>query len=151
MSFNLAELSTATVNDVTFDVEIEHPVKGPTGLVVQVIGSHSEKLRVLQERRVNEALKRNFGGKAKDKSSITVADGKKIAAEKLAAATVRWFEKEDQGVGKKAKITEGFPWGESRLMLSEEEALKLYSDPAFEWLTEQVLEAVDELENFMKS
>lgn len=149
---NLADLSTANVNDVTFDVDIVHPVQGATGLVVQVIGSHNENVRKLAERRVNEALKRDYGSRNKNKPQVTLADGQKAVAEKLAAATVRWFEKEGgDKPGSKPKITEGFPWNDGRLLFSTEEAEKLYSDPTYEWLTDQVLEAVDNLENFMKS
>ena len=150
-NMNLADLSTTKVNDATFDVDLVHPVLGPTGMVVRVIGSHSDKLKKLHERGVNEALKRTFESKRGKVTQMTLADGRKAVAEKLAAATVDWFEKElDVSVGQKPKITKGFEFGDSRLQFSEEEALKLYSDPSFEWLTDQVLEAVDELANFMK-
>jgi hypothetical protein len=151
MSFNLAELNTATVDDVTFDVELEHPVKGPTGLVIQVIGSHSEKVRALRNRQTNELISQNFEASRTKKSTLTVETGTKRNAKLLAAATVGWFERSEAAVGAKPKIEPGLPFGDGRLMFSTEEAEKLYADPGFEWLTKQVDEAVSELSNFMRA
>lgn len=149
---NLADLGTHTVDDVTFDVELEHPVKGATGLVIQVIGLHSEKVRSLRDRQANEMLKQNFAAQRSAKNAPTVEVATKRNATLLAAATVGWFSKEGgDKPGQKPKITQGLPWGETRLQFSEEEAVKLYSDPAYEWLTKQVDDAVGELANFMKS
>jgi hypothetical protein len=152
MSFDLAELSNAKVDDVTFDVAIEHPVKGPTPIVIQVIGLHSEKVRALRDQMANASLKENFEAQRKGKPpKVTVAEATNRNASLLAAATVGWFTQEDQGVGKKPLIEQGVPWNGGRLQFSEEEAAKLYSDPAYDWLTKQVDDAVGELANFMKS
>ncbi len=150
--FNLADLSSATVDDVTFDVELSHPVKGPTDLVIQVVGLHSEKVRSLRDAQANEMLKQNFEAQRKGKAvAVTVEAGAKRNAKLLAAATVAWFSREAAAVGGKPKIEQGLPWGETRLQFSAEEAERLYSDPAYDWLTAQVDEAVGELANFMKS
>lgn len=153
MTLNLAELSTAKVNDVTFDVELEHPIAGATGMVVRVIGLHSEKVRALRDAQANEMLKQNFEAQRKGKAvSMTVEGSSKRNAKLLAHATVGWFTKEGgDKPGSKAKFEEGFPWDDGRLMFSTEEAEKLYADPTYDWLTKQVDEAVAELANFMKA
>lgn len=154
MSFNLAELGTGKVDDVTFDVEIEHPVAGRTPFVVQVIGLHSQKLRTMRDRMANQSLKESFEAQRKGRAKApTVDEATRRNAQLLAAATVGWFERElNPEPGKKAKITQGLPWDDGRrLEFSEDEAERLYSNPEYEWLTKQVDDAVGELANFMKS
>ena len=150
--FNLADLSTATVDEATFDVELVHPVKGPTDLVIQVIGLHAAKVRSLRDAQANDMLRQNFEAQRKGKSvPLTVEAGAKRNAKLLAAATVGWFSREEAKAAAKPKIEQGMPFGETRLLFSVEEAERLYSDPAYDWLTAQVDEAVGELANFMKS
>jgi hypothetical protein len=150
---NLADLSTAKVSDVTFDVELKHPVTGaPLGLVAQIVGFHSDKVRPVVERQSNAALKTAFEIKRKAGDAITVDKTRRENAEKLAAATVDWFEREmDAPLGQKPKVTKGWQFGDDRLQFSESAAIQLYSDPAFAWLYAQIAEAADDIANFMKS
>jgi hypothetical protein len=149
---NLADLSTAKISEVTFDVEIEHPVIGKTDMVVQIVGYHSPKVRAVTDRQSNAALKTAFELKRKSGDAITVDRNRRENAEKLAAATVAWFEKKPSDTpGGKPKIEQGFQFGDERLQFSEAAAIDLYSNPDFAWLYQQVHEAADELANFMKS
>lgn len=151
MTFNLADLNAATASETTFDLELKHPTTdAPLGMFVQIIGSQSEKVRSVSNRQSNALIKDNFaaqrGGKA---PSITVETSQKRQAELAAAATVGWYSQEPAKAGEKPKREDGLPFGDKRLTFSEDEAVRLYSDPAYQWLVKQVDDAVGDLANFL--
>lgn len=151
MTINLADLNAATASETIFDLELKHPTTdAPLGLFIQIIGSQSEKVRAISNRQSNAIIKDNFkaqrGGK---EPAITVETSQKRSAELAAAATVGWYAQEPAKPGEKPKREDGLPFGEKRLMFSEEEAVRLYSDPAYAWLAKQVDDAVGDLANFL--
>ena len=57
---------------------------------------------------------------------------------------------EDFAEMKDGKRVEGFPFGKDRLLFSSDEAEKLYDNPGYAWLRQQLDESVGDIGNFMK-
>jgi hypothetical protein len=110
-----------------------------------VAGSQSSEVRKLLASRRNDALKKNFEAqRGEEPAPTTVDELDQATAEILAAATIGWFEKKGKGT------EPGLPFGDTRLMFSREEALKLYLNPGYKWLADQVDKAVYDVGNFIK-
>jgi hypothetical protein len=152
MSINLADLNATAASEAVFDLELKHPTTdAPLGLFIQVVGQNSERFQKLAKQQGNELLKQGFATQRGKSANITVESQERRSAELLARATVGWFEQEQTVIGKQPKKIDGLPFGETRLMFSEDAAIQLYSDPAYSWLLKQVDDAVSDLANFMKS
>ena len=153
MSVNLADLNAAAASETIFDLELKHPTTdAPLGLFIQVLGSQSDRVRAVANKQSNALINESFTAQRRGKNApITVETSQLRAAELAAAATVGWYEQQPAKAGEKPKREEGLPFGEKRLMFSEEEAVRLYSDPAYSWLAKQVDEAVGDLSNFLTS
>lgn len=147
MSVNLAALDTAVASEIPFEFELKGPTGDKLGLFVQVRGRDCEAVRAVNSRRRNQALKKNFEaqrGAEVEAGDLIAEEIDQATAELLAAATVGWYEKKG-----KAK-EDGFPFGDTRLMFSQEEAAKLYMNPGFKWLADQVDKAAYNVGNFIK-
>lgn len=151
MTINLADLNAAAASETVFDLELRHPTTdAPLGLFIQVLGSQSEKVRAVSNRQSNAIIKDNFKSQRAGKEpAITVETSQKRQAELAAAATVGWYSQEPAKAGEKPKREDGLPFGDKRLIFSEDEAVRLYNDPAYSWLVKQVDDAVGDLANFL--
>lgn len=151
MTINLADLNATKPSELTFDLELLHPVTDePLGLFIQVVGSSSERVRKLRDEQVNELLKADFEKQRNKGKAPTIDVAVKKNAKLSARATVGWYEQQPVTVGEKPKKIDGLPFGDTRIEFSEDAAIQLYSDPAYDWLYQQVDKAVGDLSNFMK-
>jgi len=123
VSFNFEE---------AFDLEILHPVNGEkTGLVVQVASYRSERVKRVQRRLGNAAIRE---GKKNPKKVGTVEEIEERTNEIVAAAIVGW------------NMTKG---GEP-VPCTPEKIIEIVSDPRYFFIAEQVDKAADEDANFTK-
>lgn len=134
MSFDLSKFDTATLANNGAPV----PLVSPLGDVIigtdekpvtfYIYGQDSKKFRDA----INEIRRRNVGKKAKVK---TPDEEDAEAIERLADLTAGWSNNFD---------LDGHAFEYSR-----ENAIKLYSDPRFQWLYEQINRAVMNRANFL--
>jgi len=134
-SFDLASLDTIAACNKPFDVEIVHPVtQEKTGVVFQVVGKDSDVYRAKIKAIANENMTREAMLSRRGKTDIPNIDkleAKNIDA--LVAATVGWSNVELDGVP---------------LELTPANARTVYA--RILPVREQVLEAINDLENFMR-
>lgn len=139
MAFDLSTLDSKAASEAGTTIEIISPATGEPLLddgepvTITIIGIDSAKLRgiarKLNDRRMTDIRK----GKNADFDS-EVADEEK--AKLYAAATIEW---------------EGIALDGSVLECSERNAKKLYSDPRFPWLVEQIDKAIADRQRFFKT
>lgn len=154
MSINLSQLDAAAASETVFDLELLHPTNDePLGLFVQIVGVYSKDFQTAKRAQANELLKKDFETKrgGKNAKPPTTEDVERRSAKLLASATRGWFSVERATKnGEKDKIEQGMPFGDTRLMFSLDEAERLYGNPGYEWLSNQVDKAVGALENFLR-
>lgn len=154
MAFDLNALDVATPSEKPFDLEILDPFTDkPTGLFIQVLGEGSTVYREFNRRASNEAIKRNFElqRKAKDIKAPTVEEMEGRASKLLAACTVGWFTKTPgEKIDDPAKIEKAIKVDGQVLEFSPEHAERIYDDPRFIKIREQVDKAITDLGNFTK-
>lgn len=115
-----------------FDLEILHPVTGEkTGLIVQVASYRSERVKRVQRRLGNAAIRES---KKNPKKVGTVEEVEERTNEIVAAAIVGW------------NMTKG---GEP-VPCTSEKIIEIVSDPRYFFIAEQVDKAADEDANFTK-
>lgn len=115
-----------------FDLEILHPVTGEkTGLVVQVASYRSERVKRVQRRLGNAAIRE---GKKNPKKVGTVEEIEERTNEIVAAAIVGW------------NMTKG----SDPVPCTPEKIIEIVSDPRYFFIAEQVDKAADEDANFTK-
>ena len=133
-SFDLASLDTIAACNKPFDVEIVHPVtQEKTGVVFQVVGKDSDVYRAKIKAIANENMTREAMLSRRGKTDIPNIDkleAKNIDA--LVAATVGWSNAELDG---------------APIEFSPANARTIYT--RILPVREQVLEAINDLENFM--
>lgn len=137
--FDFGELDTKSVADVGTVVHLEHPGTGDplfdeagNAITITVLGSDSEKLRKL----VRQQADKRFERIRKQQGAVTSEAIESDAVARLVAATVAW-----SGVKLDGEVLE----------CNEKNARKLYGDPRFPWLAEQVEKAVEDRKRFFKS
>lgn len=155
MTINFADLNTATKSEgVVFDLELLHPqTEEPTGLFVKLVSNQTEEYRRTQVELTNDVLKRSFEAQRKGKGAKppTVDEGERRTVKLLVTATVGWYElQRSDKPGVADKMIEGLPFGDERLMFSKDEAERIFGNPGYEWVRNQVDAAVGDLANFMK-
>jgi hypothetical protein len=146
-AFDLASLDTATPCEEGAEIEIKHPVTGEgTGLLITVYGKDSETFRDYTKAKTNARLRQaNLDarrGKQPPVSTVEEADAEN--ADLLAHCVKSWRTR----VGKEYEDT----WmiaGE-KLPCNKPNALKVFSDPRFRVVYDQVNEAIADLSNFIK-
>lgn len=139
MAFDLSTLDSKAASEAGTTIEIISPATGEPLLddgkpvAITIIGIDSAKLRgiarKLNDRRMTDIRK----GKNADFDS-EVADEEK--AKLYAAATIAW---------------EGIALDGSVLECNDRNAKKLYSDPRFPWLVEQIDKAIADRQRFFKT
>src|ERR1041384_2231220 len=121
VSFNFEE---------AFDLEILHPTSGEkTGLIVQVVSYRSERVKRVQRKLGNAAIRE---GKKNPKKVGTVEEIEERKNEIFAAAIVGW------NMTKSGQPVPSTP----------DEIIKIVSDPRYFFIAEQVDKAADEDANF---
>jgi hypothetical protein len=116
----------------TFDLDIIHPVTlQKTGLTVQVASYRSERVKRIQRRLGNQAIREN---KKNPKKVGTVEEVEERTNEIVAAAIVSW---------NMTRNKEPVP-------CTPESVIGIISDPKYFFIAEQVDKAADEDSNFMK-
>ncbi len=126
------EQETAFNFEDAFDLEILHPVTGEkTGLVIQVVSYRSERVKRVQRKLGNAAIRE---GKKNPKKVGTVEEIEERTNEIVAASIIGW------------NMTRG---GQA-VPCTPEEIVKIVSDPRYFFIAEQVDKAADEDANFTK-
>jgi hypothetical protein len=142
---DLATLNTSDACEVVHELELRHPVTDePLGLFISHKGMNAAAVQKVARTQGNEILRKQFASQRKGKEETpTIEEGSKRTAKLLAVATTGWFAMEG------GKRVEGLPFGKDRLMFSPDEAERLYDNPGYRWLRDQLDEAVGDLGNFM--
>lgn len=137
--FDFTDLDTKTAADAGTVVHLEHPGTGDplydekqNPITITVLGSDSEKVRKL----VRQQADKRFERMRRQKEGVTSAAIESDAVARMVAATVAW-----QGVKLDGQVLE----------CNEQNARKLYGDPRFPWIAEQVEKAIEDRQRFFKS
>lgn len=134
MSFDLAKFEKELSFDFeqAFPLEIRHPITGDkTGLLVEIVSYRSERVKRVQRRLANAAIREN---KKNPKKVGTVEEVEERTNEIVAASIVSWNMTRD---GAAVECT-------------PENILQIISDPRYFFIAEQVDKAADEDANFTK-
>jgi hypothetical protein len=134
---DLSTLDASTPAEEGSPVEIEHPVTGAPILnddgkpwTIYVRGEDSPSVRDMLKRQHNK-----FTERLRKRGQLGDADSaEQERVEKMQAATIRWENAPDLD-------SEPFPY-------SNANARKLYSDPRFPWVAEQVQSAMTDRKRF---
>lgn len=111
---------------------IEHPVTGEEikGMTVTVCGMDSERYQEIKQRKVQETLDQKSSRKAKKLSAKELAEA---GVRDLADLTIGWT---------------GFEFGKDEYPFTPENAFKLFTNPQYKWLVEQIDAFVSDRANF---
>lgn len=133
MTFELSVFDgTAAKFEDGFDLDILHPATGEkTGLVIKVASYRSERVKRVQRRLANAAIRE---GKKNPKKVGTVEEIEEKTNEIVAASVISW------------NLTQG---GKS-VECTPESVLKVVSNPDYFFISEQIDKAADEDANFVK-
>jgi len=141
--FDLGDLDTAKASDNGARIELVHPVtKEGVGLFFTVLGKHSHVFRDIIKERVDKRIKAAelAARRGKPAPSKTADEAESQAIELLVACTTHW----DSGEGQDYWLLRG-----EKLPFNVPNAIKVYTEIL--WIREQVDEAIDDLENFIKA
>ena len=134
MTFDIAAFDKVVSFDFDrpFELEILHPISGEkTGLVVCVCSYRSERVKRVQRRLSNTAIRE---GKKNPKKIGTVEEIEEKTNEIVAAATVSWNMTKD-----------GNP-----VDCTPESVMEIISQPKYFFISEQIDKAADEDAHFTK-
>lgn len=125
----------AVTEQTSADVEVLHPVtRVPTGAVITLAGpEHPDRKKIQFDRQ--RKLRAKFAKKGRF-DIVDPADEEDDEIEFLVGSTLGW-----KGFGKEGKPLEFSPAA----------ARDLYGRPEMRWLRQQMLAALNDLENFIKS
>jgi len=138
-SFDLASLDTIAACNVPCEIEIQHPVTmEKTGIFISVVGKDSDVYRDRIKALANENLARDAARRGKqERPDIDKMEAKSIDV--LVASTVAWRSANTPG----QVMLDG-----DALDFSPDNAHKIYN--RILPIREQVQEAINDLENFMR-
>lgn len=137
--------SLSITTEATFDLELVHPVHGPTGLFIAHKSATDPDLESYARKQANRMIADDYAAQRKGKKDVpTVENVVKRSCEYLARATVGWFSID------KGKRADGWPMDGKTVEFSHDEAVRIYSDPGFKWMRDQLDESVGDLGNFIK-
>lgn len=111
---------------------IEHPVTGDEikGMTVTVCGMDSERYQEMKRRKMQNALDEKANRKPKKLNAKDLAEA---GMRDLAELTLGWT---------------GFEFGKEDYPFTTDNAFKLYTNPSFKWLVDQIDEFVSDRANF---
>lgn len=147
-AFDLGSLDTIEACNKPVEIEIKHPVTlMPTGVFISIVGKDGDIYRGRIRAMADESLRRQALGKsAAADNSLDKLEAKNIDA--LVAATVGWRTQElDVIIGKTPESDPAITFKGERLEFSPANARRVYSELLP--VREQVVEAINELGNFM--
>jgi hypothetical protein len=136
---DLSQLDARAASEAGTVVELEHPVTGQPltddeGVItIRILGDDSAKVRAIVRRNYDARMERIQRNRNLD---LTLATTEAEVARKLAAATIAW-----RGI-----VLDGVA-----LECNEHNAYKLYSDPRFPWLVEQLTKASGDRSRFFRN
>ena len=134
--FNLASLDSVAACNKPIEVEIKNIHGQPTGFFISVLGKDSDTYRQIVRGIADENLKQQARGKGGD-ASLDKLEQRNIEA--LVAVTTGWRLGESNVV----------PLGDEELEFNPANVRKVYE--RLLPVREQVAEAVNDLENFMRA
>lgn len=123
--FDFASEQARTSDTATLNVK--HPKAGDIGVQIEIAGKDSD----LYQEEFKKYRKKLF---SQDKDEVGIAATRKLIAEFLAKITISW---------------ENVTWEEEPMECSYDNAYKLYSDPAYKWLRDQVDDFASDRGNFL--
>lgn len=139
MTFDLSTLDTKTTAEQGLVVELENPFAPEKPFVdddgvpysITILGSDAAKIRTKEKKQLNRvlsAMRRN--------KDVDAEAGEQDNIDRIAAATLDWH----------------LPTldGETLPAPTEHTARKLYSDPRFPWIIEQLTKAIGDRARFFK-
>lgn len=134
MAFDLSDVDAQAAAERGRGIQIKDPrdATGETLLMVDgepftiyIVGSDSKKVKA----KVHQTLDKAYEAARKGKGSSSAADAEKEVADTLAAATTHW--------------TPVLPLDGQPFPCTEQNARKLYSDPRFPFIAEQLAKEVE--------
>jgi hypothetical protein len=135
-AFDLGSIDTIEACNKAAEIEIKHPVTGaPTGVFISVLGKDSDAYRSIVRGMADETLKRQAMGK-NDSATLEKLEQKNIEA--LVAVTTGWRTGDEAFVVVKGE----------QLPFTSANARRVYSELLP--VRDQVAEAINNLENFMR-
>lgn len=138
MTLDLSTLDTKAAAEQGIVVELEHPFNPTAPFVddegnpyyIKILGSDAGKVREKSRKQVDRILSLLHKGRAPGDSET----GERDNVDRLAAATIEW----------NLPALDGQPMPPA----SEHAARKLYSDPRFPWIVEQLTKAINDRARF---
>lgn len=135
---SLAALNTKNKADEGIEIAILHPKTNlPLGVFITVLGTDSETYRKISRKNQNRRLESIRRGRP---ATQTAEESEQEAVNTLAACTIGWRTGDDP----RLELEPG-----NMFDCTLENAKKLYADPGFTWLREQVNQEGGDRANFL--
>jgi len=144
--FDLSQLDTGNAAETGVAVALLHPKTNvPLGIRIRVCGVDSEIYRSQvrkQQNRRTEAARR-----ARGRVTVSAEELESDALGILVACTLGWESDVKEGDG--IKTVPGLPVGGELLEFTPENVRKIYANPGYGWLREQVDAEIGDRANFL--
>lgn len=138
---SLAELNTTVNAEKGAAVEILHPTKNiPLGITFFVRGTDSSAFREITRKHQNRRMEK--AKKKRGQLSMTAEELEAESIDTLVACTAGWKTGDKNHI----ELVDG-----EYLDCTPENARRLYSDPGFSWLREQIDNEIGDRSNFLTS
>ena len=137
MAFDLSKVNLQASSEVGHEFQLKLPDGTPIdGVFIKVRGANSKIALDLQKKKFNEHQVRQSMAKkrGKEPDPLTIDEVDALSVETAVARTISW---------------RGFEQDGKPIPFSKEEAERIYSDPGFAWIREQVLEESNIVSNFL--
>ena len=141
-AFDLGSIDTVAACNKGFEVELKHPAtKEPLGIFWSVLGSDSDTVREYTKEKINTNLRKEAAARKKggEPDVRTVQDFERDSVEFLTICSVGWRTGESNTIKFRGEDLE----------FNVPNAKKVLTD--MPWIRKQLDEAINDLENFMKS
>jgi len=144
---DLTQLDTSKTAETGVAVALRHPVTHvPLGVRIQVAGVDSDTYRSHIRRQQNRRMEQ--AKRSRGQISISAEELENDALDLLVACTKGW-ESDIEEHGEK-KTVSAIPCGEQGLLpCTPENVRKVYANPGFAWLREQVDAEIGDRSNFL--
>lgn len=137
---SLAKLNTAVAAEQGAAVEILHPTTNlPLGITFYVRGTDSAAFRDITRKQQNRRMEASK--KSRTARSLTSEELDAESIEVLVACTAGW----EEGGRNEIELSDG-----EFVCCTPDNVRRVYSDPGFSWLREQVDREVGDRSNFLK-
>jgi hypothetical protein len=137
---SLSSLNTSAVSENGTAVEILHPTKNiPLGITFFIRGTDSKTFRDITRKQQNRRME--AAKKARGSLNLTAEEMDAESIEVLVACTASWKTGHEDTI----EISDG-----EFLECTPDNSRRIYADPGFAWLREQVDREIGDRSNFLK-